>query len=115
VLANFNQLVRQMDALRNDADPLLDHFVLTPNMLPPNAQDVPLLLSTREYPAMEAEEESARRDAAARPAPDAAALRRHNAMVDRLEAIFGAFTDDGVDGLFEPEQHKRARVAGPPS
>ena len=87
-LHQFNTLTRQLDELRDEvvALPLLGYFVLAPGAALPDGDavaDLPLVLSTRELPAMEA----AQRDrAATAPPADFATVEAHNALVDDVVA-----------------------------
>lgn len=90
VLYQFNTLQRQMDDLRDEivALPLLSYFVLTPGRLPENAEELPMMLSTRELPVMEEEKEVER--ARAEPQVPFAQIDAHNSLIDDLDAVLSA-------------------------
>ncbi|KAJ1452506.1 hypothetical protein M885DRAFT_619882 [Pelagophyceae sp. CCMP2097] len=94
-LGQFNGIKRLIEGFKDETDPLLNYFALTPKALPMNANDIPTMLSTRKLPVMEARDLELTAAGAALPL-GAQRIERHNALVESLLDALAIDDDDAA-------------------
>ena len=109
VLDELTTISKQLEALKGEVSPYLKYFSIVPAVIPPDPTELTMMLSTMELPAMEAERAKELRRQGPQPPDDEAAIKRHNDMIDQLEAVFA----EVLDGR-RPDEDDEMEDAPPP-